>query len=405
MSSEQKNIQKYVLNSTAPGALYSLHRLKKVPHLKFKDAALLKAYEESDTLRQFYNTTKLPKAKTVRNAYACFPLERIHIDLCEMTEKRHGKSDFRYILFAIDNYSRYVFYVLLKSKQADEMGAAATSLLKQMNPFRKLSLNKSSTFFADLGTEFITKFKKTLLDAGHFFVNLASSESKAFYAERFIRTYRHLLKVKQTSTDLQTVSNDTWETLTPDIIKIYNTSPHSSLKFKSPVDYINLEKSTIQNRSNKSLLEFNKSSFMQSLKADSLLTAPPLTVVTSDTKFKPEDYVRITKTKKNIFAKGSETPNVSLEIFKVHKIRRAIFNSKKLPLYFLKDMLDKPIAGGFREDELVFIKPSSRHHPLHPNFQKSIYKVVTKYSAKQTENEKFKVNFNGKSMHFFFTYM
>ena len=80
MTNEQKKIQKYVLNSTAPGALYSLHRLKKVPNLKFKDAALLNAYEESDTLRQFYNTSKLPKSKTVRNAYACFPLERIHID-------------------------------------------------------------------------------------------------------------------------------------------------------------------------------------------------------------------------------------------------------------------------------------------------------------------------------------
>lgn len=405
MAGVQKQVKDYVLNSSEPGALYSLHRLKKVPNLKFDDANLLKAYEESDTLRQFYNTSKQPKSKTVRNAFACYPLERIHIDLCEMTDKRHGESVYRYILFAIDNYSRYVFYVFLKSKQATEMESAATSLLKQMAPFRKLSLNKSSTFFADLGTEFITKFKQKLLQTGHFFVNLASSESKAFYAERFIRTYRHLLKVKQTSTDLQKKVHDSWESLTPDIIKIYNSSPHASLNFKSPSDFIQLEKSTIQyvNSKKRSL---SKGDFIKSINSETTLDGAKnaVTTLSETTKFKIDDYVRITKTKKNIFSKGSETPNVSLEIFKVFKIRHALFNSKKLPLYFLKDMLDKPIMGGFREDELVFVKPSSIHHPSNPKFQKSIRTVVKKIAAKNSESEKFKVNFNGKFYILFFPF-
>jgi hypothetical protein len=95
---------------------------------------------------------------------------------------------------------------------------------------------------------------------------------------------------------------------------------------------------------------------------------------------------------------------VSLEIFKVFKIRHALFNSKKLPLYFLKDMLDKPIMGGFREDELVFVKPSSIHHPSNPKFQKSIRTVVKKIAAKNSESERFKVNFNGKFYILFFPF-
>lgn len=408
MSKNEKNIQNYILNSNKPGALYSLHKLKKVPNLKFDNAALLKAYEESDTLRQFYNTSKIPKNQTVRNGYACYPLERIHIDLCEMTEARHGKSVYRYILFAVDNYSRYVFYVFLKSKEADEMENAAVSLLKQMEPFRKLSLNKSSTFLSDLGTEFVTTFKKKLHEAGHFFYNLASSDSKAFYAERFIRTYRHLLKVKQTSTDLQLNKNknknDSWESLTPSIIEIYNKSPHASLNDMSPLQYIKFEKSTIKNdNSKKRKNSLTKNDFLKSLNSTVTLDTSNNvdTIRTDNSKFKINDYVRITKTKKNIFSKGSETPNVSLEIFKVYKIRQALFNSKKLPLYFLKDMLDKPITGGFREDELVFVKPTSRHHPSNPKFQKSIRTIVSKISAKNTADEKFKVNFNGKFKLFF----
>jgi hypothetical protein len=404
-NSQNKKIQNYILNSNEPGALYSLHKLKKVPNLKFDNAALLKAYEESDTLRQFYNTSKLPKKSTIRNGYACYPLERIHIDLCEMTDKRHGKSPYRYILFAVDNYSRYVFYVFLKSKQSDEMENAAVSLLKQMEEFRKLSLNKFSTFLSDLGTEFITTFKNKLNEAGHLFYNLASSDSKAFYAERFIRTYRHLLKVKQTATDLQQKENDSWDSLTPNIIEIYNKSPHASLNNMSPLQYIKFEKSTIENdNSKKRKNALSKNEFLKKVNStvtlDTAKTAD--TVSANNSKFKINDCVRITKTKKNIFSKGSETPNVSLEIFKVYKIRQALFNSKKLPLYFLKDMLDKPITGGFREDELVFVDPTSRHHPSNVKFQKSIRNVVSKISAKNPANEKFKVNFNGTFKLFFY---
>lgn len=399
----QKEIKNYILNSKQPGALYSLHRLKKVPNLKFNKDALLNVYEENETLRQFYNKSKISKSKTVRNAFASYPLERIHIDLCEMTNEKHGESKFRYILFAVDNYSRYVFYVFLESKTRDEMESAAESLLNQMKPFRNLSMNQSSVFLADLGTEFITKFKNFLLTHGHFFVNLASSDSKAFYAERFIRTFRGLLKVKRTAADLKQSKKDDWVSLTPDIIKIYNSTPHCSLNFQSPTQYINLEKGSVQSENSKRK-SLSKSEFLKYVKNSENVTQT--NVKTVKTKFNVDDYVRITKTKKNIFAKGSETPNISLEIFKVYKVRQPLLDSSKLPLYFLKDMTDKAITGGFREDELVFIRPTSKHHPLNSNFVKSIRSVIATVRPKnKSKDEYFKVNFNGKKqkiIYFFF---
>lgn len=314
-----------------------------------------------------------------------------------MSNERHGKTDFRYILFAVDNYSRYVFYVFLKSKTAGEMESAAKSLLSQMLPFRQLSMSRTSTFMADLGTEFITKFKSVLSDRGHLFVNLASSDSKAFYAERFIRTYRELLKVKRTDADLRQLERDDWVSLTPDIIKIYNITPHSSLNFRSPKEYIELEKSTVKSE-NLKRESLTKLDFLKTVKNSSEQTDRQIKTIS--TKFKVDDYVRITKTKKNIFAKGSETPNVSLEIFKVYKVRLPLLNSAKLPLYFLKDMTQKPITGGFRQDELVYVRPESRHHPLNPNFQRSIRSVVATLKTRGARGgqESFKVNFNGKSL-------
>ena len=239
----REQIKRYVLQSNSPGALYSLSRLKKT-HPEFSSRDLIEFYRENDVLRQFYGAKNIPKKKLVRNGYATYPLERIHIDLCEMT-RQQGNSPYKYILFAVDNYSRYAFFVLLKSKKAHEMEGAAKQLLEQMSKFRTLSFNKSSVFMSDLGTEFVTTFKQVLLSRGHFFVNLATSHSKAFYVERFIRTFRTLLRIKQTSLDLDNRDFERWDTLVGDVLETYNCTPHNSLRYSTPLDYITLQKKTI----------------------------------------------------------------------------------------------------------------------------------------------------------------
>jgi hypothetical protein len=92
-----KLLKNYILNSNQPGALYSLSRLEKVKGLNLDKGKLKEFYRENNVLRQFYGAKNIPNKKIVRNGYACFPLERIHIDLCEMT-KQQGKSKYKYIL-------------------------------------------------------------------------------------------------------------------------------------------------------------------------------------------------------------------------------------------------------------------------------------------------------------------
>lgn len=296
-----------------------------------------------------------------------YPLERIHVDLCEMT-REHGKSPYKYILFAVDNYSRYAFFVLLKNKTSPEMENAATQLLQQTSKFRTLSFNQSSVFMSDLGTEFVTSFKRVLLSRGHFFVNLATSQSKAFYVERFIRTFRTLLRIKQTSLDLDNRDFERWDTLVGDILETYNCTPHKSLQYSSPLDYITLKKKTIAQPGGPRGQPHppDKSQFLASLKQYS-----------SRVPFKIGDHVNITLAKKNVFAKGSEQTRVGLEVFRVAKIRPPILNQSKLSYYFLEDLTGKPITGAFYESNLVLIPPSSKRHPLNPRFKKTIARVLT----------------------------
>lgn len=381
---ENTQLKNYVLNSTKPGALYSLSRLKKVEGLNFSPDQLQHFYRENDALRQFYGVRNIPKRKIVRNGYACFPLERVHIDLCEMT-KQQGKSEYKYILFAVDNFSRYVFYVLLKSKKSQQMETAAQDLLAQMKPYRKLSFNQRTVFMSDLGTEFITTFKNVLDQNNHTFVNLATSESKAFYAERFIRTFRTLLKVKQTSLDLQGKDYEDWTSILPDVIKTYNNTPHKSLGFKAPYQFITLQANAVQ-QSNRSKPDVSKQAFLKTLKN-----------YEEKRPFRLGDYVNITLTRKNIFSKGSEQTKIGLEIFKIAKIRPPILNAAKLAYYFLEDLTGKLITGGFYENNLVLIPPSSRRHPLNARFKKTVARVVTSNPSKKT----YRVTYSGNARSFF----
>ena len=230
-------------------------------------------------------------------------------------------------------------------------------------------------------------FRRQLEAEGHTLVNLASSNSKAFFAERFIRTFRQLLAVKRTALDLdgRRHSRD-WEPLVEKILDIYNATPHSSLNFLAPRDVLGMKKN-VTNVVTKNRGQ-TKAEFLARHRESR-----------GRTRFSVGDHVRVTKTKAHAFQKGSERTRISLEIFRVAKIRPPILDTAKRSLYQLRDLNDKLIMGLFRENELVKVDSSSRHHPLHPDFKLSVRNVVSERKVKG--HTVYKVTFNGEHFYFF----
>ena len=224
-------------------------------------------------------------------------------------------------------------------------------------------------------------FKRRLESEGHILVNLASSNSKAFFAERFIRTFRQLLAVKRTALDLDESESEDWEPLVERILSIYNATPHSSLSFLTPADVLNFKKNVTAQVTRHS--GQTKGEFMARYRESR-----------DKLSFSVGDFVRITKTRGHAFQKSSENTKISLEIFKVAKIRPPILDDSKKNLYQLRDLNDKLILGLFRENELVRIASTSRHHPLHPDFKLSIRNVVSQRRLKGQEH--YRVTFNGE---------
>ena len=223
-------------------------------------------------------------------------------DLVDMQSLNRKNKSIKYLLCAIDLYSKYAFVIPLKDEKGISIVNAFNKIIKQSN--RKL--NK---IWVDQGGEFYNNvFEKWLLDND---INMYSTyiESKSVVAERFIRTLKNKLYKHMTAT-----GKNVYYDVLDDIVYKYSNTKHSTIKTK-PIDVKNNKRVYIDEHNEK------------------------------DSRFKVGDRVGISRYK-NIFAKGY-TPNWSKEIFIVDKINDTVPYT-----YNLKDLNDEEIIGSLYDKEL-----------------------------------------------------
>ena len=209
----------------------------------------------------------------------------------------------KYLLCAIDLFSKYAFVIPLKDKKG-------ISVTNEFNKIIKQSGTKPNEIWVDQGSEFYNNdFKKWLSNNGIVMYS-TYNEGKSVVAERFIRTLKNKLYKHMTATGKNVYYN-----VLDDIVNEYNNTKQNTIKMKP--------KDVGYNNKRVYIDEHNK----------------------KDSKFKIVDRVRISKFK-NIFAKGY-TPNWSREIFIVNKINDTVRYT-----YNLKDLSDETIIGSFYDREL-----------------------------------------------------
>ena len=237
-----------------------------------------------------------------RKVYSQFKVNVWGVDLADMQSLSRKNKGIKYLLCAIDLYSKYAFVIPLKEKKGISIVNAFNKIIKQCN-------RKPNKIWVDQGGEFYNNvFEKWLSDND---INMYSTynESKSVVAERFIRTLKNKLYKYMTAT-----GKNVYYDVLNDAVNKYNNTKHSTIKMK-PIDVKNNKRVYIDEHNEK------------------------------DSKFKVGDRVRISKFK-NIFAKGY-TPNWSSEIFIVDKINDTVPYT-----YNLKDLNDEEIIGSFYDKEL-----------------------------------------------------
>ena len=232
----------------------------------------------------------------------------------------------RYLLCAIDLFSKYAFVVPLKDKKGVTITNAFQSILDK-------SKRKPNKIWTDQGSKFCnTHFKKWLKDND---INMYSThnEGKSVVAERFIRTLKNKVYKHMTA-----ISKNVYYDVLGDIVDEYNNIYHKTIKMK-PIDV-----------GDDSFAKYNEESNEK------------------DPNFKVGNHVRISKYK-NIFSKGY-APNWSEEIFVVEKIKNTIpstdvisdLNGKEIVESFMKKSCKRLINKNsklkkwLKRKEMLYVK-------------------------------------------------
>ena len=256
-----------------------------------------------------------------------YPRQQIQCDLLDVSSLAKYNKGVRNLLVCIDCFSRFLWVKPLKTKGAVEVAAAFKELIIEWEP----ELPKQIT--VDQGTEFknvavYNLFKKFNIKMFH-----PTSEGKAVFVERVNQTLQSLiyryLSEKQTRVYIDVLD---------DLVKTYNTRPHRSLFFNTPVQAVKDENVAYFRR-----VEQNR--IAPIVRKNVRLSKR------SKNKFKVGDVVRIRKWK-NTFDRGYKQ-TFSNEYYQVNRI------NGNLPTvtYELKNMNDGEIViGGFYPNELQLVR-------------------------------------------------
>ena len=225
---------------------------------------------------------------------------------------KQKKKYIKYLLCAIDLYSKYAFVVPLKDKKGISIVNAFKKIIKQSN-------RKPNKVWVDQGGEFYNHVFKKWLSDNDIIMYSTYNEGKSVVAERFIRTLKNKLYKHMTA-----IAKNVYYNVLDDVVSEHNNTKHSTIKMK-PKDVGN-------NTRKWSAVARNKRVYIDGHNEKSA-------------RYNVGDRVRTSKFK-NIFAKGY-TPNWSREIFIINKI-----NDTVPCTYNLKDLNEEEIIGSFYDREL-----------------------------------------------------
>ena len=219
------------------------------------------------------------------------------VDLADMQSLSKYNKGIKYLLCAIDLFSKYAWVVPLKDKRG----------ISIVNAFQKIISKgkKPNKIWVDQGGEFYNNLFKRFLKINNIEMYSTYNEGKSVVAERFIRTLKNKIFKHMTA-----ISKNVYFDVLDDIVNKYNNTVHRTIKMK-PIDV-----------TSDSYAKYNE---------DSNVTKP---------RCKVGDHVGISKYR-IIFAKGY-TWNWSEKDFVVSKIKNTFLRT-----YVISDLNGELIAGSF----------------------------------------------------------
>lgn len=200
---------------------------------------------DKQEVHQLYKQPK--KTKNIQRTILSKPLSQVAIDLVDMQSYEH--KQYKYILTAIDLFSKYAWAVPLRNKSAVTVKNGMLKVIRSIPKGDILSLR------SDNGSEFISKQMKKLLSNYGIkqVLSLPHKPQSNGGIERFNKTLKTLIKKHKTQTD----SAD-WVQVLPQLVSNYNTTFHRTIKTTPEKAFKGEDNETIKENTRKSVSDKNQ---------------------------------------------------------------------------------------------------------------------------------------------------
>ena len=147
-----------------------------------------------------------------RKVYSQFKNNIWGVDLADMKSLSRKNKGIKYLLCAIDLYSKYAFVIPLKDKKGISIVNALNKIIKQSN-------RKPNKIWVDQGGEFYNNVFKRWLSNNDILMYSTHNEGKSVVAERFIRTLKNKLYKHMTAT-----GKNVYYDVLDDVVNKYNNT-------------------------------------------------------------------------------------------------------------------------------------------------------------------------------------
>ena len=200
-----------------------------------KDNSLILADELHKPVIKQFNKGKV---------YSQFKVNIWGVDLADMQSLSKKSKGLKYLLCAIDVFSKYAFVVTLKDKKGIGITNAFKKIIKQSN-------RKPNKIWVDQGGEFYNRDFKKWLSSNDIIMYSTFNEGKSVVVERFIRTLKNKLYKHMTA-----INKNVYYNVLYDIVNKYNNTKHNTIKMK-PKDVKNDNKRVYIDEHNKKSARYN----------------------------------------------------------------------------------------------------------------------------------------------------
>ena len=177
-----------------------------------------------------------------RKVYSQFKDNIWGVDLADTRLLSKRNKGIKYLLCAIDLFSKYAFVVPVKDKKGISIINAFNKTINQSN-------RKPNKIWVDQGGEFYNHVFKRWLSSNDIIMYSSFNEGKSVVVERFIRTLKNKLYKNMTAT-----GKNVYFDVLDDAVNEYNNTKHNTIKMK-PKDVKNDNNRVYIDEYNKKVLD------------------------------------------------------------------------------------------------------------------------------------------------------